>query len=110
MTKKNVSEKSKENLKLFEIGNPGGGRPKGSVSLVSILQKVLTQKVDITDPFTKERGKKELQEAVVISLLTKAIKGDVSAIKEVLERIDGKVLQKTETTLKTHEQALMELE
>lgn len=108
---KKVNPKSLENLKSFEKGNKLGGRKKGSVSLVSLLQKALDRKISLSDPMNGgQKTTQEVSEWIVTALLTKCVKGDVTAIKEVLERIDGKVLQKTETTVKTHEQALMELE
>jgi hypothetical protein len=102
--------KSLENLKPFEEGNPGGGRPKGFIPLVTIIERVLKQQIELDDPITKTRSKKELQEWVVLALITKAMKGDVSAIKELLERIDGKVVQKNDVNIRTHEDALKELE
>jgi hypothetical protein len=89
---------SLKNLKMFEKGNKGGGRKKGSVSLVYVLKKLLKKEIDIKDPFTKAQSKAQLREAVALALVTKALKGDVSAIKEIIERVDGKVLQKTEIT------------
>jgi hypothetical protein len=83
---------------MFEKGNKGGGRKKGSVSLVYVLKKLLKKEIDIKDPFTKAQSKAQLREAVALALVTKALKGDVSAIKEIIERVDGKVLQKTEIT------------
>jgi hypothetical protein len=83
---------------MFEKGNKGGGRKKGSVSLVYVLKKLLKKEIDIKDPFTKAASKAQLREAVALALVTKALKGDVSAIKEIIERVDGKVLQKTEIT------------
>lgn len=84
---------SLKNLKKFEKGNPGGGRPKGVIPLVTILKRILEQKIDLTDPITKEKGKKEVQEAIMLALTGRALKGDMVAIKEILERIDGKIPQ-----------------
>jgi hypothetical protein len=99
--------KSLENLKPFEKGHkPAGGRPKGSVSLVTVIERMLTQKIELPDPLSKKRLTKEVRDWIVTSLLTKAMKGDISAIKEILERIDGKVTQKTEDVTPKHEDAL----
>jgi high-affinity K+ transport system ATPase subunit B len=95
-----VTENSLKNLKLFEKGNKGGGRPKGSLSIVRILHKTLAKKINMTDKNTKELSKKTIAEGVVLALIQKAMKGDVSAIKEVLERTDGKVTQKTDMHVK----------
>lgn len=93
-----INEKSLQNLQPFKPGNKGGGRPKGSVSLVHLLKKALKQKIDITDPLTKQNAKKALNEVIVLKLIQQAIKGDVKAIKEVFDRTDGKSIQKNEHT------------
>lgn len=108
--KKKVTKKSLKNLKPFKKGNPGGGRPKGSVSLVTILKRTLENKVSLKDPLTKQEESKTISEHLIKRFIAKALSGDMSAIKEVLERIDGKVLQKSEVTTKSHEDALKELE
>jgi hypothetical protein len=86
---KNVGKQHKgsENLTPFKKGNPGGGRPKGSVSLVCLIKRALDQKID------KE---KTVADAIVAQLLANAMQGDMPAIKEILERIDGKVKQVNE--------------
>jgi nitrogenase molybdenum-iron protein alpha/beta subunit len=105
MKKREKYMANEQNLKPFQKGNPGGGRPKGSVSLVKLLEKLLDKKIDVTDPFAKKiidpvtgkeikpKVEKKVAEAVVLRLLMKALNGDMPAIKEVLERIDGKVNQ-----------------
>lgn len=78
---------------MFKKGNKGGGRPRGSVPLATILKRLLEQKIDLKDPITKEQTKKEIQEALMLSLVGRGLKGDITAIKEIFERIDGKVPQ-----------------
>ncbi len=94
-----MNPKSLDNLKPFEKGHePMGGRPKGSVSIVNLLEKALRKEVTHKDPVTKELCSKEMQEWIALKLMVKAFNGDMAAIKEVLERVDGRVTQKTETT------------
>ena len=95
-----VAENSLKNLKRFEKGNQGGGRPKGSISIAKILKKTLKQKINITDKTTQTHSKKSIAEGIVLALIQKAMKGDISAIKEVLERTDGKVTQKNDVHVK----------
>jgi hypothetical protein len=86
--KREINEKKRDkrldNLKPFQKGNPGGGRPKGSVSLVTLIKRALDQQID------KEST---VADAIVAQLLANAMQGDMPAIKEILERIDGKVKQ-----------------
>jgi len=65
-----------------QSGNPGG-RPKGSS-----LTKRLRQALDAND------GK--LAEIVVKVLLREAAKGKYQHLREVLDRVDGKVVQRVE--------------
>lgn len=83
-------DKRLKNLTPFKKGHKStGGRPKGSVSLVALIKRALEQKL--------EKGR-TVADAVVAQLLAKALEGDISAIKELLERIDGKVKQEIENT------------
>lgn len=63
--------------------NPRGGRPKGSYSLVRLWKEKLSK-----DPDRAER----LAEAI----LRAAEEGNGTAIKQVLDRLDGPVTEKTE--------------
>lgn len=83
------NHKGSENLKPFQKGNPGGGRPKGSVSLVTLIKKALDKKIDKCST---------VADIVVAKLLARAMEGDIPAIKELLERIDGKVKQEVESS------------
>ena len=69
-------------------GNPNG-RPKGSYSLTAILRKVLTREIDFNDPITQEKVKKTLGDVVMLQLVSAAIKGDIGAAREILDRVDG---------------------
>jgi len=62
-----------------ESGNPSG-RPKDSVSLVTTLKQQL-------------REHPELATDIIQALITKGKSQDVSAIKEMFDRIDGKVVE-----------------
>lgn len=69
-------------FKPGQSGNPAGKAP-GTFSL-----KVKTQQILNEEP---EQG-----EAIIRALVTKALDGDVPAIKELKEWIDGKETQRTE--------------
>lgn len=94
----------------FKPGNRGGGRPKGSVSIVKVIERMLNEEITIKNPLDKTTVRKSLKEAIATALFVKGINGDVTAIKELLDRIDGKVVQKTENVNLNHEDALKMLE
>lgn len=80
-----------ENLRPFgpgQCGNPNG-RPKGTYSLTAILRKVLTREIDFNDPITQQKVKKTLGDVVILQLVAAAIKGDTTAAREIVDRIDG---------------------
>ena len=82
-----------------QSGNPAG-KKKGSFSMVTIMKKLLERKVDFPDPLTKQPSKKRIAEIIIYKLVYKAMhEGDMRAIKEILERIDGKVMQPVENEL-----------
>ena len=86
------NEKSKKNLKKFSSKNQPkkNGRPKGSLSLTKEIKKVL----ETIDPASK----KPIHELLVTAAIKHAMKGNVGYFKEIVERVDGKVTDKTEHT------------
>jgi len=73
-----------EHLKQYQwkpgqSGNPSG-RPNGSVSLAEQLKAAL-------------RRQPELAESIVRALVTEAITGNMMAIKEAFDRVDGKATE-----------------
>lgn len=69
------------------------GRPKGSVSVVEAIRR----KLEEVNPESKRTYLEDLTEV----LFGKAIKDkDVSMIKDIIDRVDGKALQKTDLTSK----------
>lgn len=85
--------KSGKNLKKFTSENQPKkkGRPKGSLSLTNEIKKVL----ETVDPASR----KPIFELLAIAAAKQAIKGNSPYFKEIIERIDGKVADKTELTL-----------
>lgn len=85
----------------FKKGNQYGklgGRPKGTVNVTDALRRVIERDFESVDPFSKEKAVAPVRDWVAISLLGKALKGDVAAIREVMDRLDGKALSKVEVT------------
>lgn len=65
------------------------GRPKSEKTFANMLRLAISE--------AHESGGTKLR-AVADALVTKALTGDVPAIREVADRLDGKVLQQTEIT------------
>jgi hypothetical protein len=89
------------NLQPQKSGEPSknpNGRPKGSRNRSTILKKWLSVKTLIKHPITKEDIKVTVEDEVVLSLIKEARKGDVRAIREILDTMYGKITEKTELT------------
>ena len=69
-----------------QSGNPGG-KPKGTISIVHLLLRKLKDKTP--------DGKKNA-DAVAEQLISLALSGDLDAIKVILDRVDGKVVERQE--------------
>ena len=79
---------NEQNLKHFKKGNKiGKGRPKGSKNLSTTLADMLMQELP-----TKS-GPKLTTELIVMGIIKKAILGDVSAFREIMDRTEGKTVQ-----------------
>jgi len=78
-------------MKKGETLNPNG-RPKGVRNLSTVLREMLLTEVTTID----QEGNKtveEFQDTIIRKLLTEANKGNIQAIKEVFDRIEGKAKQ-----------------
>lgn len=80
--------------KKGEVRNPKGrGHTKNRST---ILKKWLLTTTNVKDLETKEDIKVSCEDAISISLIRKAIAGDVLAIKEVNDTLYGKITDKTD--------------
>lgn len=87
-----------EQLKPYEFkkgqsGNPNG-RPRILPELKEVMERLLSENI------TDNKSGKEIQilEAVLRTLQAKALKGDMRAIQELLDRFYGKPKQYTDVT------------
>lgn len=69
--------------------HPGVGRPKGSLSLKERMSKFLDLDVKVKMPNGSIKDQTVL-DSIILSLLHQAQKGNIQAVKEVLERNFGK--------------------
>jgi len=90
-------------FKKGQSGNPAG-RPKGLLSMTTLLKKALNEKFTRKDPFTGKTETKDFSEWVNVGLLAKAMKGDVRAVEHIYERTDGKVTAEINVTTSNIEQ------
>lgn len=87
-----------ENLippKKGEIRNPNG-RPVGSRNRETIVNKWLEAIKDTKNPITGENEALPIADQMVLALIGKALKGDVSAFKELMDSGYGKLTDKVE--------------
>lgn len=94
----------------------GRGRPLGVKNRSTILSKWLSTNLELVHPITKEKQKGTVEDEVILALVTKARKGDVTAIRECLDTMYGKIKEQHELTggdgeslLKPVEDALLKI-
>jgi len=87
-----VSEKELKNLKKFSSTyQPTGKRKKRGPYLVPLLRKFLNKKINYEDPETQKMIRGKVKDAIMWRLILNAAQGENHAIKEILDRVDGKV-------------------
>jgi hypothetical protein len=86
------NDKSRKNLKPFSSKNQPkkNGRPKGSLSIMNEIKKVL-EGID-------EKSKKPILELFAKAVTKQAMDGNAAYFKEIIERLDGKIPEKIEQT------------
>jgi hypothetical protein len=83
----------------FEKGKSGNpeGRPKGSKNLSTILREMLNEEVEVIVDGKRER--KKFQDIIIRKLIKKANSGNLRAIREIFDRVEGKARQFIETNI-----------
>jgi len=81
--------------KKGQSGNPKG-KPKGATSIVTELRRFMDKKMVVNDPVTGQPTKMKIGRLLAMSLIKSASKGNVPAITEIMNRLDGKVSQPME--------------
>ena len=85
-------------FKKGQSGNPNG-RPKSSKLFKDALNLAVHERVDEKPLRGVETGDKTKLRRVAEALVEKAMSGDIPAIREVADRLDGKALQATDTNM-----------
>lgn len=77
-----------------QSGNPNG-RPKGSKSIKSLLAKYLNDPNAPLDDESRKALKGFLTpyEGIALKLISKALQGDLSSTKEILDRYEGRLVE-----------------
>lgn len=75
-----------------QSGNPSG-RPRGTENSATRLRRLLDAVQTARHPVTKEMEDFTTLELMDAALIARAMKGDVVAYREVLDRLEGKVPQ-----------------
>lgn len=94
MEASNNSEKT-VNLIPYKPGQSGNpkGRPKGSKGIAATLRKYLKAKVNFQNPITKKEGRMSAYDIMAIRLIVSAMSGNLKAIGQIYERLEGKPKQ-----------------
>lgn len=88
----------KPRWKPGESGNPAG-RPKGIPNSKTILQRFLALEEKIANPVTGVEENMSQLEIMYLKQIAKARKGDLQAMKEVIDRYEGKAQQTVDMNL-----------
>jgi hypothetical protein len=72
-----------------ESGNRNG-RPKGAKNRSTILKKWLELPCELTNPLTGEATAGTIEDRIALALISKALREDVPAIKEIFDSAYGK--------------------
>ena len=85
-----------QNLKPFKKGENGGsnGRPVGAKGRSTILKKWISIHTKVKDPATQEEIPGTIEDKINLSLICKALEGDIQAIKEINDTLYGKIPDK----------------
>jgi hypothetical protein len=82
-----------------KTGNPNG-RPKGTRNRSTIVREWLEAIYSKTNPISGKTESLSIQDHMVISLIGKALKGDVPAFKELMDSGHGKIIDGLDVTSK----------
>jgi hypothetical protein len=91
-----------EGAKPWKEGDPSpnpSGRPKGSKNLSTVLKEMLEEELEVIIDGVKV--KKAFKDLIVRKLIKKANDGDLRAIQEIFDRVEGKAKQEIQHDINT---------
>jgi len=103
MKNQDLIKRKLANLKPQKAGEPGhnpNGRPKGVRNRSTIVREWLEANYKKVNPITGQTETLQIQDHLVISLIGKALKGDVPAFKELMDSGHGKIIDGLDVTSK----------
>jgi len=106
MANKNPNTSGLKSIQQGTILNPNG-RPKYKF-IKDIFNVLLNEEVNVTDSSTGQRMNLNRAELMAMSQVKKAVNGDTRAFQAVIDRIEGKPLERV-TLTNTYEDQLMAL-
>lgn len=80
---------SSTSFKPGQSGNPNG-RPPRDWSWKELLEQAAEEEIEMKNKLGAVTGKMKLKEVVTKKLWSMAAKGDIQAVKEIFDRMDGK--------------------
>jgi benzoyl-CoA reductase/2-hydroxyglutaryl-CoA dehydratase subunit BcrC/BadD/HgdB len=84
-------------FKKGQSGNPNG-RPKGIPNTKTRLLRILELTQKKKNPITGKDEAFSIAEQMDMAMIAKALKGDISAYREVIDRLEGKANQQLDIT------------
>ena len=96
----NEQNLNKDPERAREVGRLYGGRPKGSFNIKTLLNNLLNEEMDFEDVKNHTKHKKKAYEVLYRALIRKAIEGDIQAVKEINQRLEGMPVQENINTNK----------
>lgn len=89
-----------------EIRNPNG-RKKGIPNAATRYKRLLNIITESANPVTGEMEKYTQAELMDMQIIAKALKGDLQAYKEIMDRLEGKAKEHVEMDTKANMQVVM---
>jgi hypothetical protein len=80
-----------------QSGNPAG-RPKGIPNAATRYQRLLKLVTKAANPVTGEMEEYTQAELMDMRIMSKALKGDLPAYKEIMDRLEGRTVETVNST------------
>lgn len=95
-----MKNKGWANIKTWAKGQSGNpkGRAVGSRNRATLLKEILSTRLDLRNAITGEIERLEIEQAVELAIVNRALTGAVDAYKEVKDQVYGKQADKLEVT------------